>query len=82
MVKISVSDLHRGLDEESYHSWYAEKRKADGQEHSRRCRARKADRTEIAVQATLNISQGVPITLERCRARASRISASKTLLKK
>ena len=76
MVEVSVSDLYGGLDEESYRFWYAEKRKADGRERTRRCRARKADRTEIGVQATLNISQGVPITLERCRARASRISAN------
>lgn len=76
MVQLSASDLRGGLDEESYRSWYAEKRKADGRERTRRCRARKADRAEIAVQAALKVSEGVPITLEHCRARASRISAN------
>jgi hypothetical protein len=67
MVQLSVSDLRRGLDQESYRSWYAEKRKVDGQERTRRCRARKADRAEIVVQAALKLSEG---------ARASRISAN------
>ena len=49
MVQLSVSDLRGGLDKESYRSWYVEKRKADGREHTRRCRARIADTTEIGV---------------------------------
>jgi hypothetical protein len=78
MVQLSVSDLRGGFDQESYCSWYAEKWKADGRERTRHYRARKADRAEIAVQAVLKLYEGVPITLEHCRARASRISANIT----
>ena len=76
MAQLHVSDLRGGLDKESYHSWSAKKRKADGRERTRRFRARKADRDQIAVQATSTLFEGVPLTLEHCHARASRISAN------
>ena len=69
MAQLRISDLRGGLDKESQREERTNKRKADGRERTRRCRARK-----VAVRVASTLSEGVPIALERCHARATRIS--------
>ena len=70
MAQLRVSDLHGGLDEESQREERINKRKADGQERTTRCRVRK-----VAVRVASTLSEGVPVAFKRCHARATRISA-------
>jgi hypothetical protein len=68
---------HVGLQGQGYQSWCASKRRAQGRDHIRRCRARKVDarnEADACNQTDPKSAQGEPLTLEHCQSRASKIS--------
>jgi hypothetical protein len=65
---------HRGG---SYRIWYVEKRKLDGRERTRKCRARKLNSTTSEQDPTVPPhNQRVPLTRQQYSSRAARISAN------
>lgn len=61
---------------EAHQAWYAEKRRRDGRERTRRCRARKADAANRGVPTFIfNTSCESESTIDLCASRVNRISA-------
>jgi hypothetical protein len=61
----------RGGD--AYQAWYAQKRKEDGRERTRRCRVRRREMAKMAPEVNSG-PQPPPVSVELCASRATRIS--------